>query len=416
MFEKQEQGICFKKGNPMKILYFDCFGGISGDMAVGALIDAGACFTNLHEQLQLLGLEGYTLQAHRDKSYGFQGTRFQVQLKEKHQPPRTWQDIARIIEASALSSQIKQTALSIFQKLARAEGKVHGVALEQVHFHEVGAIDSIIDIVGTVVALQELGIEKVYCSPLPAGCGYVRSRHGTLPIPAPATAELLKGLPLRPLDVEGELVTPTGAAIAVALACQFGSLPAMTISQIGYGLGNNDYGIPNFLRVFIGEGGGQQYKKESTPEKLRQEISVLQTSIDDMNPEILAFTAEKILNSGALDVSITPVIMKKGRPGSLLTVLCLPETQTELIRIIFQETTTLGVRVHREERYLLPRQEICVQTDYGSVRVKIANAAGGGQISPEYEDCRKLAREKNIPLKSVYQSVVEAAEKFLNKQ
>jgi uncharacterized protein (TIGR00299 family) protein len=233
-------------------------------MVLGALIDAGVPPASVAEQLKRLGLEGYSLKACRDQTHGFTGTRFLVELaRQNSQPHRTWEDIFLIITGSDLTPQIKKCSLAIFEKLARAEAKVHGVPLEKVHFHEVGAVDSIIDIVGTVIALHEAGIEKVYCSPLPAGCGWIQSAHGLLPIPAPATVELLKGIPIRSVQVEGELVTPTGAAIASALAEGFGPAPAMRIEQTGYGLGSNDYGIPNFLRVFIGEElPGEMYREK----------------------------------------------------------------------------------------------------------------------------------------------------------
>lgn len=404
----------------MKILYLDCFGGISGDMLLGAFLDAGVPGDVIERQLELLGLEGYALKIFRDKTHGFRGTRFLVELAEKRHPHRTWEDISLLIQNSKLQPQIKQRALDIFEKLARAEGKVHGIAPEKVRFHEVGAVDSIIDIVGTAIALSEAGVEKVYCSPLPTGYGCIRSAHGVLPVPAPATAELLKGVPLRPMEeVVGELVTPTGAAIVATLAQGFGPLPAMRVTQIGYGLGSNDYGIPNFLRIFIGEEISRPERGEglpALPAGTEEVVSILQTNLDDLNPEILAYAAEKLLAAGALDVWLTPVIMKKGRPGSLLTVLCRPEKENELLKIILAETSTLGVRARREKRYCLPRQEICVQTEYGAVRVKVApgSAGGGPQISPEYEDCRLLAQEKNVPLKDVYLSALEGCRKTLN--
>ncbi|MEW6423969.1 MAG: LarC family nickel insertion protein [Bacillota bacterium] len=237
----------------MKILYLDCFGGISGDMTLGALIDAGISLAAIKEQLTLLGLGGCSLQAYQAKTHGFKGTRFLVEFAQDRHPHRTWGDISRLVTESKLPPRAKKLAASIFEKLAKAEGKVHGISPEKVHFHEVGAVDSIIDIVGTAVAIHEAGIEKVYCSPLPSGYGQIKSNHGLLPIPAPATAELLRGIPIRPVQVEGELVTPTGAAIVAALTENFGPAPAMRIDQIGYGLGSKDYGIPNFLRVLIGE-------------------------------------------------------------------------------------------------------------------------------------------------------------------
>ncbi|MFA5383121.1 MAG: nickel pincer cofactor biosynthesis protein LarC [Eubacteriales bacterium] len=396
----------------MKVLYFDCFSGISGDMVLGALIDAGASFDAISEQLKPLGLQGYSLKVLKDRSYGIKGSRFQIDFDEHQHLLRNWPDISRLIEESFLSSKIKTNARAVFLKLAGAEALVHGVPLENVHFHELGALDTIIDIVGTLLALDELGIEKAYCSPLPVSHGYVRCSHGVFPVPAPATAEILKGFPVRFIDVEGELVTPTGAAIATVLSDFPAAMPAMKLSHTGYGLGQNDYGIPNALRVFIGETDGAENMTDTgrNPVNPEQEIAVLQTNIDDLNPEILAFAADKLLNSGAIDVSITPLIMKKGRPGCLLTVLCSFNTKEKLIEIIFKETTSLGIRVHQEKRVILPRQEICVQTKYGPVRVKISTAPNREKrISPEYEDCRKIADKKNIPLGAVYDASLMAA-------
>lgn len=399
----------------MKILYLDCFGGISGDMTVGALIDAGVPAGYVEEQIRLLGLEGYTLKVYKSKSRGFSGTRFAVEVDHAHQPPRTWRDIAALIGESPLHPQVKKNALLIFETLARAEGKVHGVEAAGVHFHELGAVDSLADIVGTAAALHAAGAEEVYCSPLPAGYGYVQTGHGPLPVPAPAAAELLKGFPVRPVPVEGELVTPTGAAIVAALAKGCGPLPAMKIKEVGYGLGSKDYGLPNFLRVFLGEGPAPDEAGEDAPPGGEQAVSVLETGIDDLSPEILAYAAERLFSEGALDVYLAPVIMKKGRPGTLVTVLCPPEKESAFVAAIFNETSTLGVRVRRERRYCLPRREVAVESGYGTVRVKIAGAGAGRgrQISPEYEDCRRLALEKGVPVKEVYRAALRAAqEKF----
>lgn len=402
----------------MKLLYLDCFGGISGDMLLGALIDAGVSLEAVQYQLQSLELQGYTLQACNKKSHGITGTKIVIEVEEKHQPHRTWRDIRHLIESSGLEPAIKETVYKVFTRLAEAEGKVHGEEPELVHFHEIGAVDSIVDITGIAIALHEAGVEKIVSSSLPTGYGYVKTRHGLLPVPAPATAELLKGLPLRSLNVEGELVTPTGASIAATLAGSFGPLPAMNISSIGYGMGSNDYGLANFTRVFLGQEISAVIP-ENTPETPAQEISILQTSIDDISPEILGYTVERLLEQSALDVFITPVIMKKGRPGSLLTVLCLPEKENALLKIILTETTTLGVRLHREKRFFLPRRIINVQTEYGSVRVKIAGLKNGkgnsdGQISPEYEDCRRIALASNISIKKIFQAALLAAQKELN--
>ncbi|HAG10532.1 MAG TPA: nickel pincer cofactor biosynthesis protein LarC [Desulfotomaculum sp.] len=400
----------------MKALYFDCFSGVSGDMILGALIDAGASFENISGQLKHLGIQDYELKVLKDRSYGITGSKFQVIFDEHYLPLRNLSDISRLIEESSLPADIKDNAAAVFLKLAGAEALVHGVPLENVHFHELGAIDTIIDIVGTLLALDELGIEKIYCSPLPISHGYVRCSHGIFPVPAPATAEILKGFPIRFIDIEGELVTPTGAAIVTVLSDFSRIMPGMKLIHTGYGLGQNDYGIPNALRVFIGEYDDPENTTDSEPVNPKQEITVLQTNIDDLNPEILAFAADKLLNYGAIDVSITPLVMKKGRSGCLLTVLCFFETRKKLIDIIFKETTSLGIRVHQERRVVLPRQEICVETEYGPVRVKIsATTNREKQISPEYEDCRKIASEKDIPLRVVYDASLQAARSLLKE-
>ncbi len=400
----------------MKVMYFDCFSGISGDMILGALIDAGASFENISERLKHLGIQGYALKVLKDRSYGIKGSRFQVILDEHHMPLRNLSVISRLIEESSLPADIKTNASAVFLRLAGAEALVHGVPLENVHFHELGAIDTIIDIVGTLLALDELGIEKVYCSPLPISHGYVQCSHGVFPVPAPATAEIIKGFPIRFIDIEGELVTPTGAAIVTVLSEFTRIMPGMKLIHTGYGFGQNDYGIPNALRVFIGEYDDAENTTDIEPVNPEQEITVLQTNIDDLNPEILAFAADKLLNHGAIDVSITPLVMKKGRPGSLLTVLCSSKIKMKLINIIFKETTSLGIRVRQERRIVLPRQEICVETEYGPIRVKIsATTNGEKQISPEYEDCRKIAGEKDIPLRSVYDASLQAARSLLKE-
>ncbi|MGQ9826075.1 MAG: nickel pincer cofactor biosynthesis protein LarC [Desulfotomaculales bacterium] len=397
----------------MKMLYLDCFGGISGDMTVGALLDAGVPAGYIEEQIRLLGLEGYALKVYKTRSHGFSGTRFAVEVDQGHQPPRTWGDIAGLIGESPLHPQVKKNALLIFETLARAEGKVHGVEAARVHFHELGAVDSLVAIVGTAAALHAAGVEEVYTSPLPAGYGCVQTRHGLLPVPAPAAAELMKGFPVRPVPVEGELVTPTGAAVVAALAKGSGLMPAMKIKEVGYGLGSKDYGLPNFLRVFLGEGPAPAKTGEDAPPGGEQAVSVLETGIDDLSPEILAYVAERLFSEGALDVYLTPAVMKKGRPGTLVAVLCPPEKENALAALIFAETSTLGVRVRRERRFCIPRREVEVESGYGPVRVKIAGRADdsrGRQISPEYEDCRRLAREKDVPVKEIYRAAVRAAE------
>ena len=391
----------------MKTLYLDCFSGISGDMCLGALIDAGADSGWLERELRRLPLQGWSMEVCRANSRGVTATRVNIKVDEEHQPHRNFSQIKSILEDSEIPERPRLNAIKIFDRLARAEGRVHGVPADQVHFHEVGAVDSIIDITGTALALHFLNVEKVVCSPLPPGSGYVSCRHGLLPVPAPATAELLRGIPLRSLDVEGELTTPTGAAIASTLSSQFGPLPALTVAAVGYGLGSKDFGIPNFLRVFLG------YPETRGTSRGGDTILLMETNIDDMNPQLLGHIMERLLAAGALDVYFTPVYMKKNRPGVLLTVLCQPPLKEVLSGILFAETTTLGLRFRLESRLVLDRRMGEIITPYGRVRTKAA-LDGSGKVlrsSPEYEDCKKIALEKGLPLREVYTAALCAAMK-----
>lgn len=389
----------------MKLLYLDCFAGISGDMCLGALIDAGADAMLLENHLRGLPLSGWDIRVYRESSRGITGTRVEITVLEHHQPHRHYGDIRRLILDSSLPERVKDTSLNIFQKLAGAEGKVHGVPPDHVHFHEVGAVDSIVDIVGTALALDILKVESVMCSPVPTGRGHIHCQHGLLPVPAPATAELLRGIPLSSLDVEGELTTPTGAALASTLAGSFGTLPDMTVEAVGYGLGSKDFGIPNFLRAFLGTSAtGGSFVESDT-------VLVIETNIDDMSPELLGHTMDVLFSAGALDVFFTPAQMKKNRPGALLTVLSRPSFRDAMLQVLFSETTTLGIRVREEKRVLLERSTAEVDTPHGIVRIKAA-MDGSGRIlksAPEYEDCRRIALEKGIPARDVYQAALLAS-------
>ncbi|MHB8155805.1 MAG: nickel pincer cofactor biosynthesis protein LarC [Desulfocucumaceae bacterium] len=391
----------------MKLLYLDCFSGISGDMCLGSLIDAGVDGERLKKDLNSLPLHGWDMNIFKKSSHGITGTRAEITVQEEHQPHRSYADIKTIISGSPLPEEVKGTALNIFNKLASAEGKVHGVSPDNVHFHEVGGVDSILDIVGTALALHYLGVDKVVCSPLPPGGGTVRCRHGILPVPAPATAELLKGIPLSSLTVEGELVTPTGAAIAATLAGEFGPLPGMTVESVGYGFGSRDFGVPNFLRTFLGNITGGSHFSEY------ENILVLETNIDDMNPEFMGYIMDLLFKNGALDVLITPAYMKKCRPGYLLTVLGKPSQRDPLIKTLLSETSTLGVRWREEKRAVLGRRVAEVDTPYGGVRVKYALSPDGSviRVAPEYEDCKRIAGELSIPIREVYESALVAARK-----
>ncbi|HYD47800.1 MAG TPA: nickel pincer cofactor biosynthesis protein LarC [Terriglobales bacterium] len=400
----------------MKCLYFDAFSGISGDMTVGALLALGVPLEHLTGELARLALGGYRLAEEPRSVNGIAATKFQVHLAPdlSHHSPhhhdshdlhhshhhRHYRDIRALIAASSLAAPIKATAQKIFATLAAAEGHIHGVPPDEVTFHEVGAVDSIVDIVGCAIGLHWLGVERCYVSPLPLGTGIIRSQHGRIPVPAPATAELLKGFPTSVGEGEVELVTPTGAAIIAALALP--QRPQMQLEAIGYGAGDRVWSDrPNLLRVLLG-------KVDAAPAE--ESIVVLQCNIDDLNPEIYEHVLERLFEAGALDVFLTPVQMKKSRPGCLLTALCGHAQREAVAAIILSETSSIGLRQHQAERIVLPRQVLTVTTAWGPVRIKVATAGDGQRnIAPEYEDCRRIAKQHGVPLKHVYLTAQAAA-------
>ena len=372
----------------MKTCYFDAFSGISGDMTVGALIDAGADGAALIDALDSLNL-GATYSFEKTKRRGIGATKFHVhggeQKAHRHLP-----HIIKIIEnATRLSDQTKQRSLAVFNALGAAESKIHHQPLEKVHFHEVGAVDSISDIVGACFGFELLQIGEIYCSPINVGSGTVETDHGTLPVPAPATAELLVNKPVYSKGPEMELTTPTGAAIVSALAVGFGSMPAMTIESTGFGAGTKEFPMQaNVLRAVIG---ARTAAVESTT------VTVIEANIDDSTPQVLGYAMDRLFAAGALDVTIQPLLMKKNRPGSLLSVIANPAHQEALAKIILEETTTLGLRMYAAERRVQARSEVVVETPFGKVRMKVT-AQGA---SPEYDDCRTLAAAQGVPLKKV---------------
>lgn len=379
----------------MKIAYFDCFSGIAGDMIIGALLDAGLELSALKKELKKLPLTGYEIKAFKTEKQGIKGTKFEVKAPQE-KTHRDLKDIFGIIEKSSLAKKIKDDSKKIFRRLAEAEAKVHGVSIDKIHFHEVGGVDAIIDIVGAVIGLDILKVDKIYSSPLSLGKGYVKFSHGKFPVPAPATVELCKNIPVRYTDIEGELVTPTGAAIITTLA-EFSPRLDFKIEKIGYGAGSMDLKeIPNLLRVMIGE-------KDLDLEQ--DEILVLETNIDNTTPEVLGYLTEKLLEKGALDVYLVPVIMKKGRPGTILSVICNMDKLNELSSLIFSETGTIGLRTQFHLRKKLPRKVKVVETRFGKARVKVITDGKKVHISPEFEDCRILADKNNIPLREVYKEV-----------
>jgi len=384
----------------MKIAYFDAFSGISGDMTVGALLHLGVSLDALRAELAKLPLSGYRLSQAERLLSGIRATKFEVEVTEPL-GERSFRSIARLVQESGLIPQVKETALRIFTVLAEAEGRVHGFAPEAVHFHEVGAVDSIVDIVGAAFGLYALGIEEVYASALPMGKGLVPSRHGVLPIPAPATVELLKGLQVRLEDGSAEMVTPTGAAIIAAVAQQ-GAVPQLQLTAVGYGAGERTLpDRPNLLRVLLGN-------IVETPRE--EQLLVLETNIDDLNPELYEHVMERLFAAGARDVFLLPIQMKKNRPGVLLWVLGEVADREKLSALIFAETSTLGIRSYPVARVALRRESKEVVTPYGSVCVKLAYTPDGRvNVAPEYEDCKRLAREKDVPLKVVYEAALHAA-------
>ena len=389
----------------MKLAYFDCFSGISGDMTLGALVDAGCDIELLRSGLLALQVPGWSLASEKVWKNGMSATFVRVTTEDqtKH---RGLTAILEILEKSHLSDGVKKNATAIFRKLGEAEASVHNVPLEKIHFHEVGAVDAIVDIVGACIGFESLGIQKFACSPLNVGGGTAKMAHGILPVPAPATAKLLQGKPTYSNGVQKELVTPTGAAIVATLCDSFGPQPPMSVSAIGYGAGSADLeGQPNVLRIMLGE------SAEKAVPGFDEEISVIEANLDDMNPQIYGYFLEKALSAGALDVYTTPVQMKKNRPGTLLTLLCKPSDTQSLMSLIFAETTTFGARAYSAQRRTLPRESVSVRTKFGDVRVKLSRVNGSiRHIAPEYEDCRKLATEKNVPLHQVIDEAVRAFE------
>jgi uncharacterized protein (TIGR00299 family) protein len=381
----------------MKLCYFDAFSGISGDMTVGALLDAGADFGALQAALDSLNLDA-TFTVEKTKRKGIAASKFSVQhgeqKKHRHLP-----HIEKIIKGGELSETAKANALAVFRRLGEAEAQSHAISIEKIHFHEVGAIDSICDIVGACVALDSLGVSDVYCSNINVGRGTVETEHGTLPVPAPATAALLKGKPIYAAGPETELTTPTGAALMTTLATGFGSLPPVRLLVQGFGAGDKDFPMQaNVLRVLLGERSGAA---EATT------VTILETNIDDSTPQVLGYAMERLLEAGALDVTLTPVFMKKDRPATLVSVIATPDLTERLAAILFAETSTLGIRLLQAERRVLAREIVEVETAFGKIHVKYAE---NGAFSPEYDDCSRAARTQQVPLRAV---IAEASRAFL---
>jgi uncharacterized protein (TIGR00299 family) protein len=386
----------------MRTAYFDCYSGISGNMILGALLDLGVDIEILNEGLRSLGLDSFEIAVTRQQKNDISAVYADVMTSENGDS-RTISDIVSIVDRGALDEDIKIGAKRIFYRLAEAEAKVHGRHEDQVRLHEVGATDTIIDVVGSLVGLKALGVGEIGCSPLNLGSGTVLCGHGSLPVPAPITAELVKGVQVYSSGLVGELTTPTGAAIVTTLAGWFGAMPLLRVSGVGYGAGRMDLDVPNALRIFLGE------RVDTFGQYRAEPLVLLETNIDDMNPQFYEHILESLLENGALDVFLTPVHMKKSRPGILLSALARRETVETLAGLIFREGTTLGVRMSEVDRLYLPRSTRFVQTRFGAIRVKLSKRGDRMvTVSPEYDDCRKAAKEHGVPLALVYEEVQQA--------
>lgn len=385
----------------MRIAYGDLIGGVSGDMFVAALLDLGLPLNKLSAELRKIPTLSFNLKTAKKQVHSIRATQFHV-ICAKNETPRSWKQIRNLIKRSKLATAIKTTGLESFLCLAKAEAKIHGIAVDKVHFHEVGATDSIVDIMAASIGIQELGIDAFHFSRIPLGRDITRAQHGPLPVPGPATLELLKGLPVFGVEIDAETVTPTGAALVRALGTHFGPQPAMTIDKIGYGTGQKEFPTrPNLFRLIVGDtdGGSSQ-----------EQMLVIETNIDDMNPQFYDHVMEQLFAGGARDVFLAPIQMKKNRPGTLLRVLAEPRDQEKLARIIFHETSTIGIRYYPISRIILKRESKKIKTRYGEVAVKIVEQPDGRKRTmPEYDDIKRIAAAKKLPIKLIHDEVMRIA-------
>ncbi len=389
----------------MKIGYFDLVSGASGDMILGAMIDAGLPVERLVAALQPLNLPGWELQARPVTKNGFRATKVDVIAAEEQAPERHLSEILALVSNSQLSDDLKASASSVFQRIGEVEAHIHGAEIESVHLHELSGIDTLVDVVGVLAGIKLLEIEQIKVSPVPLGRGIGRSAHGPLPIPAPATLALLEGVPVVGSEVNFETVTPTGAALLTHLAHSFGPIPAMRLITTGYGAGNRDLSIPNVLRLLVGE-------TAENGSAVTETLVMLETNIDDLNPQVYDYLMERLFAGEALDVTLTPLQMKKNRPGTKVSVLCRPEQSGKLEAILFAETSTLGIRRQLVERHALPRSFQTVETPYGAVRLKLAEwEHGRWRAVPEYEDCKRLAEATGAPINEIYWAALALASK-----
>ena len=379
----------------MRIAYFDCFSGASGDMILGSLIDVGLSPRRLREELKKLRISTIDLKAKKGLRAGLAATRVIVEGKNEKRSHRNLKEILRIVERSGVEADVKEKSREIFKRIASVEGKIHGTPMGEIHFHELGGLDSIVDIVGSVWGIRQLGIEEIYVSKVNVGGGFVKCEHGILPVPAPATLLLMEGKPIYSSGVERELFTPTGAAILTSLGSGFGPMPPINVERVGHGAGRDDLPHPNLLRLIVGT---------SVSTSGRERVVVIETNIDDMNPQFYDYVIEGLLGMKVLEVFITPILMKKNRPGHLLTVICPSEKLAAVTEFLLRETTAIGLRWHEEERAKTDREIIPRQTKYGKIGFKLARWKGKVvNFSPEYEDCKRLALEKGVPLKEIFE-------------
>ena len=383
----------------MKTAYLDCFSGISGDMFMGALLDAGLPLHVLETRLRTLPINNYQLEITKEPRNNIFGTRFTVNLMQTDQPPRTLETLRKIVQKGDLSKTVKEKAIEVFEDIARVEGTIHNIPAEKVHFHEVGAVDSIVDIVGTLIGIEHLEINSLSASHIPLGSGFVETAHGTIPVPAPATISLLKDIPVYDAGIPYEMVTPTGAALVKSLVGSFGSMPPMVVQTVGYGVGKRTLPErPNLLRILVGE---------SQTDRNVETVVVLETNVDDINPEWLGHLMERLFRTGALDVVFCPIQMKKNRPGVQVQVIGPPDKRESLMEVLFRESATLGVRFHYTQRQTLNQSKETVESPWGKMEVKkVMNRDGTFFFQPEYDVCREIALKHDLPLKKIYSWVM----------
>ncbi len=386
------------------ILYLDMMAGIAGDMFLGALVDLGVPVEWLKRKLSAV-LDGFDLRTEIVFRHHLRAVNLYVDVTD-HVTHRHYTHIRQMIESADLPDQVRANALTAFKHIAQAEAHIHGKDIETVHFHEIGGIDSLVDIIGSFLALDYLGVDQVAATPVPLGSGTIKCAHGTIPVPVPATVAILKGLQVRGSDAKTEIVTPTGAAIVATLAPQFGGMPDMQIEKVGYGAGKRDIGasVPNLLRLVLGT---PSVVKNSADNILSDQVHVLYTNVDDMSPESLGFVMDRLMDKGALDVSFTPAFMKKNRPATRIEVICRPAQLQVLAEVLLSETTTIGVRYHLCDRMILKREPVEVETSLGRVSAKkITSPKGRARIMPEYDECKRIALEQELPFYQVYEQIL----------